>query len=390
MKRIIYLLVITLIFAGCASSKKLASRGQYDAAINKAVKQLRKNPGKEKEAIILDNSYKIANERDMERIKFLKQEGNPDNWDEVFGLYSRLKSRQTLVRTVTPLTIGGRYVDYPYVDYDAEIIEAKDKAADYYYRNGQELMKLGTKEGYRQAHDELLKAQEYSGGAYAGIDEMIEEARYKGISRAIVMVNNMTHLRLDPVYEEDLLEINTDRLGSEWVEYHFKHLDDQIDYDYSIYVNLESIRVSPDDIKENDKMYKKEVQDGFDYVLDSNGNVMKDSLGNDIKIPKYKTLSCTVIETRQFKSARVDGNVEIISNNPRKLIKKEPIGAENIFDHRSARAVGDLDALDKEALELIEHEFIPFPSDMEMIFNTTQTLKPAIQDAMYRNRRFIQ
>jgi len=67
------------------------------------------------------------------------------------------------------------------------------------------------------------------------------------------MVNNMTHLRLDPVYEEDLLEINTDRLGSEWVEYHFKHLDDQIDYDYSIYVNLESIRVSPDDIKENDK-----------------------------------------------------------------------------------------------------------------------------------------
>jgi hypothetical protein len=364
-------------------------KGYYDAAINKAVKELRQNPNSAKQADVLDRSYRIANERDNERIKFLKRENNPNNWDEVFMIYSNLQNRQSLVRTVLPLNIEGRTIDYPYVDYDAEIISAKDKAADYFYQNAQKLMKLGTKEGYRQAYDELMKAGKYTGGQYMDIDRMIEEARFKGMSRALVLVNNMSHINLDPLFMEDLLEINTDYLESPWVEYHFKDIDDQANYDYTIYVNLESIFVSPDNVKESDKMYKKDVQDGFDYVLDAKGNVMKDTAGNDIKVPKYKTLSCTVIETHQNKTVHIEGNVEFMSNNPRKLLKKEPIGAENVFDHQSARAVGDIEALDDNAKELVKSEYIPFPNDMQMIFNTAQTLKPAIQDAIYKNRRYI-
>ena len=389
MKRITYLLILALILTSCASSKKMMEKGNYDGAIYKSVKELRKNPENAKQADILDRCYKIANERDNERIKFLKRENNPNNWDEVFVIYSSLQNRQSLVRTVLPLNIDGRYINYEYIDYDAEIISAKNKAADYFYQNAQQLMKMGNKESYRQAYDELMKASKYTGGQYLDIDNMIEESRFKGMSRAIVMVNNMTHINLDPVFIEDLLEIPTDNLETQWVEYHFKDLDDQIDYDYTIFINLESISVSPDNVSEVDKMYKKEVQTGFDYVVDARGNVIKDSLGNDIKIPKYKTLACTVIETHQNKSVYIEGNAEFLSNNPRKLLKKEPIGAENIFDHHSARAVGDIEALDSTARELIKSEYIPFPSDMQMIFNTTQTLKPAITDALYRNKRYI-
>jgi hypothetical protein len=389
MKKLTYLLTLVVIFSSCSSSKKLMQKGNYDGAIGKSVKELRKNPDNAKQADILDRSYKIANERDNERIKFLKRENNPNNWDEVFILYSSLQNRQSLVRTVLPLNIDGRNINYPYVDYDAEIIAAKNKAADYFYQNAQQLIKLGTKEGYRQAYDELMKASKYTGGQYLDIDRMIEEAQLKGMSRALVLVNNMTHINLDPVFVEDLLEINTDGLESPWVEYHFKDLDEQTNYDYTIFINLESIMVSPDNVKESDKIYKKEIQDGFDYVLDARGNVMKDTAGNDIKVPKYKTLSCTVIETHQNKTVRIEGNAEFLSNNPRKLLKKEPIGAENVFDHKSARAVGDIEALDSAARELIKSEYIPFPNDMQMIFNTTQTLKPAIRDAIYRNRRYI-
>ena len=389
MKKIANLLILVLILSSCASSKKMMNRGNYDGAISKAVKELRRNPDNARQADILDRSYKIANERDNERIKFLKRENKPNNWDEVFMLYSSLGNRQSLVRTVLPLNIDGRNIDYPYVDYDAEIITAKNRAADYFYQNAQQLMRLGTKEGYRQAYDELMKASTYTGGQYLDIARMIEEARFKGMSRALVMVNNMTHINLDPVFMEDLLEINTDNLESPWVEYHFKDLDDQKNYDYTIFINLESIMVSPDNVKESDQIYKKQIQDGFEYVLDTRGNVMKDTAGNDIKIPKYKTLSCTVIETHQNKTVRIEGNAEFLSSNPRKLLKKEPIGAENVFDHHSARAVGDIEALDEKALELIKTEYIPFPNDMQMIFNTTQTLKPAIRDALYRNRRYV-
>ena len=389
MKRIVYFLITALILSSCGSSKKMLEKGNYDAAIQKAVKKIRKDPDSPKDIEALDRAYRIANERDLERVTFLEREDNPNNYDEVFAIYTRMKNRQSLVRTVLPMNLNGRSIDYPYVDYDAKIISAKRKAAEYYYHSGKNLMKSGTKEAYRQAYQEMALAQEYSGGMYPDLDPLIEEAKFKGISRVIVRVNNMTHMNLDPQWEQDLLEIDTRGFENEWVEYHFKHLNEDIAYDYSIFVNLESIAISPDDVKEKDNLFEKKVEDGFDYVLDANGNVMKDTSGNDIKIPRYKTLHCTMIETHQFKSVRINGNVEIISENPKKLLRKEPIGAEHIFEHHSARAVGDVKALDAEAKEMIENEIAPFPTDFDMLFMCTETLKPAIREGINKNRQYI-
>jgi hypothetical protein len=389
MKQIIPVIVAVVLLTSCASSSKLMQQGRYDEAINKAIRVLAKKPGSNDDAKALDRSYKLANEIDQERIKFLKQEGNPDSWDEIFARYSSLKNRQNRVRPVLPLTIDGQPVDYRMVDYDQEIIDAKGKAAEYFYNDARQLMKQNTKQAYRQAYDELARAREYRSGQYQDIDELMAEARYHGINRVIVRVTNHTHLRLPEDFTEHLLEINTADLEDMWLEYHLKDIDPSIDYDYNILVNLEMISVSPENVSETDKMYKKQVKDGFDYVLDKNGNVMKDTLGNDIKIPKYKTLVCTVIESLQHKSVRIDGNVEILSNHPAKLIKKEPIGAENVFEHLSARAIGDLDALDDKQLKLLESKFLPFPTDGEMIYNCSENLKYAIRDALYRNRRYI-
>ncbi len=389
MRRIVYFLITALILTSCGSSKKMLEKGNYDAAIQKAVKKIRKDPDSPKDIEALDRAYNIANEQDLERVTFLEREDNPNNYEEVFAIYTRMKNRQSLVRTVLPMNLNGRYIDYTYVDYDAKIISAKRKAAEYYYHSGKNLMKSGTKESYRQAYMEMNRAQEYSGGMYPDLEPLIEEARFKGISRVVVLVNNMTHMKLDPQWEQDLLEIDTRGFENEWVEYHFKHLNDDIAYDYTIFVNLESIAISPDDVKEKDNLYKKKVEDGFDYALDARGNVMKDTAGNDIKIPRYKELQCTLIETHQFKSVRIDGNVEILSENPKKLIIKEPIGAEHIFEHHSARAVGDLGALDAEAKQMIEQEAVPFPTDFEMLFMCTETLKPAIREGINKNRQFI-
>lgn len=389
MKRIMYFLVATMILTSCGSSKKMLQKGNYDAAIQRSVRQIRKKPNDAKEAAVLDEAYRRINEMDNERVRFLEREDNPNNYDEVFAIYERMKSRQSLVRTVLPLNVDGRYIDYEYIDYDAKIITSKRKAAEYFFQSGQNLMKTGTKEAYRQAYLEMTKAQEYSGGMYAELDPLIEEARFKGISRVIVLVNNMTHLNIDPQFEQDLLEIDTRGLNSDWVEYHFRHLDEDISYDYTVYVNLEIINVSPDNVQEKDNLYKKTVEDGFDYVLDAKGNVMKDTAGNDIKLPRYKTLQATLIETHQSKSVRIDGNIEIIQNNPKRQLRKEPIGAEHIFEHHSARAVGDLDALEEDALAMTEREAVPFPTDFEMIFMCTETLKPAIQEGIYRNRQVI-
>jgi hypothetical protein len=390
MKRVIpFIIVLAIIISGCGSSKKQLERGNYDAAIEKSVKQLRKDRSDKKQIAILESAYKIANEQDNESVRFLKTEGKPNNWDEIYQVYKKMSDRQSLVRTVTPLRDGARSVEFPYVDYVQDMVTAKRKAADFYYAHGLELMKSNIKESYRQAYYEFQRAKDYVGD-YEGIDNKILDAKLKGMSRAFVSIQNKSILKFPKEFEDDLLALDLPSLNSEWVEYHTQNLDPNIQYDYIINVNVKTVAVSDNQTMQRDSVIKKEIDDGFTYVLDKKGNVMKDTLGNDIKQKKYKTVQCALVETIQRKVCRIDGDIEVIQMNPNKILKKDPIGAQSNFENISSRALGDLQALNAQQLERTRSQIVPFPTDIEMVIRCSESLKKAIRGSMQNNKRFIQ
>ena len=374
--------------SGCGSSKKQLEKGNYDAAIEKSVKQLRKDRTDSKQIEILQSAYTIANSQDNERVRFLKAEAKPNNWDEIYLVYKRLYDRQALVGTVTPLNLNGRSVDFPTMDYLPDMLMAKRKAADFYYAHGMELMKNNMKDSYRQAYSEFSRAKEYVGD-YQGIDNMIMESKFKGMSRVFVTLQNKSVLKFPEEFESSLLALDLPHLNSDWVEYHTQNLDQNTQYDYFVNVNINSVAVSPDQTLQRDSVIKRDIEDGFSYVLDKKGNVMKDTLGNDVKVKKYKTVQCALVETVQRKACRIDGDVEVIQLNPNKLLKKDPIGAQANFDHISSRALGDLQALNSDQIERTKTGPLPFPSDMEMVIRCSESLKMAIRGAIQNNRRFI-
>jgi hypothetical protein len=389
MKKIVSVLAILLmILSGCGSSKKQLEKGNYETAFDLAVKQLRKDPRDAKQIAILDKSYTTVNEQDNERIRFLKMEGKPSNWDEIYLIYKRLNDRQSLVRTVTPLELNGRTIEYPYVDYMPEMVSAKRKSADFYFSHGNELMKNNTKDSYRQAFNEFVRAKDYVGD-YEGIDSMIEEAKYLGMSRVLISLQNNSILKFPQEFEDDLLAVDLPRLNNDWVEYYTRDLDTEVQYDYFVNISIRDIAVSPDQTMQRDTVVKKDVEDGFTYQLDKRGNVMKDTLGNDIKVPKYKTLQCALIETVQSKSCIIDGDIEVIQAIPSKVVKKDPLGAQSNFENISARALGDAQALSPAQVQKTRSQAVPFPSDMEMVMRCSDALKQAINGAIQTNRRFI-
>ncbi len=389
MRKIIpFFIILTILFSGCGSSKKQLSKGNYDAAIDKAVKELRRDRDDEKQIEILSESYRVANELDQERIRYLKMEGRANSWDEIYQIYQGLSARQTQVRTVTPLNLNGRTVDFPYVDYMADMVEAKRKAADFYFAHGNQLMEGKIKENYRQAFGEFLRAKQYMGD-YPGIDNKIEEAKYMGMSRVFVSVQNISIIKFPQEFEQDLLALDLPVLNSEWVEYHTVNLNNNTEYDYFINVNVKNVAVTPDQTIQKDSVVKRDVDDGFEYKLDKKGNVMRDSLGNDIKIKKYKTLQCALVETIQLKSCRIDGDVEVIQVNPNKMLKKDPIGAQSDFENISSRAIGDVQALTPELLERTKKQPVQFPTDLDMVMMCSENLKMAIRGAIQNNKRFI-
>ena len=383
-----FLFILILLVSGCGSSKKQLQKGNYDAAVQKAVKSLRKDPSDVKQIDILDQAYKVANDQDNERVRLLKMEGKPNNWDEIYLVYKTLNDRQALVRTVTPLNSNGRSINYPQVDYMPDMVNAKQKAADYYFGHGTELMKTGIKESYRQAYAEFIRAKQYVGD-YEGIDNKILDAKTQGMSRVFVSVQNSSVLKFPKEFEDDLLTLDFPRLNSEWVEYYTQNLNGNTQYDYFVNVNIKNVAVSPDQSLQTDSVIKRDIEDGFSYALDKKGNVMRDSLGNDIKMKKYKTVQCALVQTAQSKDCRIDGDVEVISMNPNKTLSKEPIGARSNFENITSRALGDTQALNAKQLERTKAATVPFPTDIEMIIRCSESMKKAISTSVQNNRRFI-
>ena len=266
MNRIVTLFfIVTILTSACSSSKKQLRKGNYDAAIEKAVKQLRKDPADVKQMDIMIQSYKIANEQDNEKIRFLKMEGRPDSWDEIYLVYKALNDRQSLVRTVTPLKMNGKSVDFPYIDYLKEIVVAKRKAADFYYTHGTELMKNGLKESYRQAFAEFLRAKQYVGD-YEGIDNKMQDAKFMGMSRVFISLRNSSIIRFQKEFEQYLLALDLPSLNSEWVEFYTQDLDKNIRYDYYINVNIRNVAVSRDQTLERTKSKPLPFPNDFEMI----------------------------------------------------------------------------------------------------------------------------
>ncbi|MDA3906034.1 MAG: hypothetical protein PF484_08160 [Bacteroidales bacterium] len=391
MKNLLILLIgFILLLTSCNSSKKNLQKGNYDEIIAKSVKKLIKNPDNNKDAILLDKAYKLANERDLDALKFLKLDGQPDSWDNILHHYELLNIRQKKLKPILPIKLNGKLTTYKQVDYDLEIVEAKRKAAAYFYANGKRLLESSDKLLIRQAYGELVRAKSYTGSSYLDLDNLIREAEFKGISRVFVQIVNTSLFNFPHEFMAEIISGNTEQLNTDWVHYFFKQTDDRIEFDYLALVKIENVQVSPDDVKTIDRIYKKNIEDGFEYLLDSRGNVKKDTVGNDIKEIKYKAIQCAVVETIQHKEAQLTGEIEFIEFEPiERLIVQKPFGTETVFHHVSARAIGDLNALDEDAKQLIKISQIPFPSDQELVFNNAIRVQEAIHRLLRSNQAYF-
>lgn len=386
MKKVLAFVLLASLMAGCVSSKKYYQRGYYDMAINKSVKKLRKKPDKQKEIQVLKESYALANQKDVEQINFLKVSGEPDIWDKIFNLNYSMKSRQDLVKTLPANILQA--INYKYVNYDNEIIEAKKRAAEYFYAHALTLLAKNDRVAARQAYYELRKVKEYY-SSYKDVDTQLQKALSLGTSNVLFKMQNLSGIPLPPDFEDELTKISLKDINREWINYDTKKVEGRF-YDYSILVNIRVITVSPEQLKEVQYTESKDVQDGWQYVLDKNGNVMKDSLGNDIKVPKMKTITCNIIETQQHKSAAISGSLDYIDNRTSQLIKTDPITAQSVFENISVVPVGDVNALKPETKKKIGAKPLPFPPDPAMILQTGQILKGAIKEITDRNSNILQ
>ncbi|MEY8862469.1 hypothetical protein [Tenacibaculum singaporense] len=393
-KTTLLLILSVLVLASCSSVKtteKALNTGNYDKAISLSIEKLAKNKTKEKNqphVLMLQEAFRKATDRDLDRISFLEKEQNPENFETIYTLYQRLNNRQERIKPLLPLRIlsSGRNAKFKLVNYSDRILAAKENYAGYLYENGVALLNEGdrNKINYRRAFDELRHLDKISPN-YRDTRNLIEEAHAKGIDYVHVSVRNRTDQIIPRRLERDLLAIDTYGLNDLWTQYHAKK-DRNIRYDFDLELDFRDIMISPEQVHEKEVIKERRIKDGFKYLRDNNGNYVKDSLGNKIKVDKFKRIRCTFYQFTQFKSSKVTGVVKYIDNRTNQLLQRFPIQSEFVFEHIYADYDGDRRALDKSFIDLLDETSVAFPSNEQMVYDTGTDLKQKLKHIITRNK----
>lgn len=380
MKHYSLLLLVILFFVSCTSSQKMLERGQYDRAIDKAAEKLQKKPGDSDELAVLKEAYELANMFDSERIEYLELEGNDQNWIEISELYEQLNRRQNKIRRL-PTRVRNQF---EFVNYDQAIVDSKSAAADVSYRRGMEYMSRGDKESYRLAWAEFVRVDELYPG-YQDVEVKIEEARMLGLNHTLFVVENMSGVIVPEYFETELSKIALRDLSTRWLSFDTFE-NENIAYDHLIVLNISDISFSPESVNRETFRESKEIQDGMNYAYDGDGNVRKDSLGNDIRIPNMINVSAEITDVVQQKSAFVGGSLDIFELESDQLLRTENLSVEWVFENRYGTVSGDERALSEETEKIVGGRELPFPSNEQMVMDSADMLKERAK-AMIRNQR---
>ena len=376
--------IILFVFASCTSSQKMLDRGQYDRAIDKAAEKLQKKPGNSEELEVLKEAYELANMFDLERIEYLELEENDQNWIEIAELYEQLNRRQNKIRRL-PTRVRNQFT---FVNYDQVIVDSKSAAADVSYRRGVEYMDRGDKENYRLAWTEFIRAAELYPG-YRNVDLKIEEARMLGLNNALFIVENNSGVMVPDYFETELSKIALRDLNTRWLNIDtFENKN--IAYDHLLVLNITNIVFSPESVERQIIRETKEIQDGLKYEYDRNGNVKKDSLGNDVRVPNFVNVSAEVTDVVQQKSAFVGGSLDIFELESDQILRTENLSAEWVFENRYGTVSGDERALSEETEKIVDGREMPFPTNEQMVMDSAELLKEQTKNIIQNERRLLE
>lgn len=387
-----FIAIVSLVLASCASPMKLVETGNYDQAIELAVKKLAgKKTKKTKYVMALEDAFYKTTARDMAYADELEKEGRPENWQKINDIYKKIKRRQDKIKPLLPLIDkDGIKAEFRFVKVEGLERESKEKAATFLYEDARRLLTLakeGDKMAAREAYTQLDKIKRYY-TSYRDRNQLMNLAHELGTSYILFEMTNNAPVVLPLGFEREITRISVNDLNSKWKEYHTRQQSGTA-YDYKVVMNITDIQVSPGVVQERQYVDDREIEDGFDYVLDENGNVKKDTSGNDIKVPRTVIIRAEVLETYQNKVANVSGRLEYIDLKRNQVINTDRIAVEAVFENYAATFRGDDRALSQQSRKRIGNRPLPFPENEDLLFTAAEQLKPVIKEKIARARIII-
>lgn len=325
---------------------------------------------KTKYVTALEDAFSRVMSQDFDRIDHMVSSNRPEFYGKIYNLYRKIQNRQNKIRPFLPLVSEDGYVaTFKMIDTRPYLTTYANKDSEYLYNRAIRLLDEYTpshKEKARAAYRSLVSIDKYF-DSYKESEMLADKAIELGMEYVYVTTFVPKHVFLDNYSYNALKSYNLSNIDKDWITFH-DFREEGIDYDYEVIVGIEEIILGRE--KENRNVFhlNKEIQDGLKYVLDKKGNVLKDSLGNDVKEPNFINVTGKVIEIERRKHTDLMANIKIINLHTEKIVDEIPIEAHIDYDGFSCRYRGDKRALNKKYKGRLDQYLEPFPTDEEMIY----------------------
>jgi hypothetical protein len=362
--------MVLLLLNACTSIKKLADEGRYDEAISKAAKKLKGKDLKDPELVqLLERSFNKVNEKDLNIIKSLTSSNDWRQNEKVLRITKNIADRQNIIKPFLPLVDANGYTaQFSLINTNQINDLSRRNITEDLFSEASSLLEQSKKSDYklaRQAYQLFEKLESYQPD-FENIHVLKNAALNEGQSHVLIDIVGKAFKFVPNDLKSKFIDMVRTANNTKWVVYHFDN-DYNDKADYIVKINLEAIDVSPEKFNDTYHHFSKTVEDGFSYKLDAKGNVMKDTAGNDIKIPKFKEVKAVLREVNQVKEAMADVQIMLIDNRNGNIMRKSPINSINTFANHAIMITGDTRALPIEWASKIGGNVVAFPPDLAMI-----------------------
>jgi tetratricopeptide (TPR) repeat protein len=154
MNKLYILIILCAVFTtACKTPGKAYDKGDYNQAIELAVKNLQKNPSDGETRAIAQNAYKQAIADHQSTIRQLSYSTSENTYEQIYNQYRQMQKLYDLIRQQPSLMSLIKPTDYT-----ESIATYRDKAADVYYQKGLSRMEQKEKIAYRDAYQQFQKA----------------------------------------------------------------------------------------------------------------------------------------------------------------------------------------------------------------------------------------
>ena len=151
-----FLLACTVIFFSCGGGNKFRASNTEDKELFKAINALVKDPANKNARNDLAYLYADSKQRHLNNIEQLNASTYDTKWD---GLVQEYTSLQNIYFAINSSLAMAQLVKP--VNFSTELNQTKENAAEFYYRKGEEMMRVGDRAALKESWNLFRRSQQY-------------------------------------------------------------------------------------------------------------------------------------------------------------------------------------------------------------------------------------